>query len=136
MGICACSAGNHAQGVAFSAAALDTSVRLGVSRVIAMARSVKPIPEAPRVGLRAQGPKGPRAQWLLHVFTSFKACFVSLRQAKIFMPRTTPNIKVDAVRRRFVAAGRSQLDDFQRRSRNAVTVPICLYHPISMYDNV
>ena len=29
MGICACSAGNHAQGVAFSAAALDISVRLG-----------------------------------------------------------------------------------------------------------
>jgi len=26
MGICACSAGNHAQGVAFSAAALDISV--------------------------------------------------------------------------------------------------------------
>lgn len=44
MGICACSAGNHAQGVAFSAAALDIS-------------------------------------------------------AKIFMPQTTPNIKVDAVRR-------------------------------------
>ena len=30
MGICACSAGNHAQGVAFSAAALDLSVRLGL----------------------------------------------------------------------------------------------------------
>lgn len=44
MGICACSAGNHAQGVAFSAAALDIS-------------------------------------------------------AKIFMPQTTPNIKVDAARR-------------------------------------
>mmetsp|Transcript_58332 Transcript_58332/g.103659 ORF Transcript_58332/g.103659 Transcript_58332/m.103659 type:complete len:568 (-) Transcript_58332:21-1724(-) len=43
-GICACSAGNHAQGVAYSAAALDIS-------------------------------------------------------AKIFMPKTTPNIKVDAVRR-------------------------------------
>ena len=28
MGICACSAGNHAQGVAFSAAALDISVSL------------------------------------------------------------------------------------------------------------
>ena len=26
MGICACSAGNHAQGVAYSAAALDISV--------------------------------------------------------------------------------------------------------------
>ena len=68
----------------------------------------------------------------LHVFTSFKA--FSLRQAKIFMPQTTPNIKVDAVRRCF-AAGRSQLDDFQR-SRNAVTVPICLYHPISMYAHI
>ncbi|CAK9042477.1 unnamed protein product [Durusdinium trenchii] len=44
MGICACSAGNHAQGVAYSAAALDIS-------------------------------------------------------AKIFMPQTTPNIKVDSVRR-------------------------------------